>query len=102
MNFTERLDNLQEEAEIFIRQKVNTMLNDINYYIKFGQDLFIEEGIALGITKNKDEEISVVLLDEDVDEIAFINIEFLRIEEIITLAEELQSGVISIDSLDSI
>jgi hypothetical protein len=101
-NFTERLDSLHEEARIFIEQTVSNKITDINKFIKFEQDLYIEEGTVLGISKNKDEEISIVLLNDEVGEISFINLEFMRIDETITIAEELDSGIISIDSLDSI
>jgi hypothetical protein len=101
-SFTEKFEILNREVNTFIKSKVFDMLKDENHFIKFENEFPVDMGSVLGLIIEKDGSINFVLLDTEVDEISFVSIDFLSTEELTFLADELQLGRISLDSIDNI
>ena len=55
----------------------------------------------MGISIDKDNEISIVF-EEEMGETNFISIDFLSVDDLVFIADELQGSRISLELLDSI
>ena len=100
-NFPERLEDFNKEVTEFIKQKTLNILTNKDMYIKFDEEFNITEGIVLGISIDKDNEISIVF-EEEMGETNFISIDFLSVDDLVFIADELQGSRISLELLDSI
>jgi hypothetical protein len=100
-SYQEQLEDFTKEVSAFITQKVLNILPDKERYIKFDTELAIAEGKVLGLTSKGDGKIQIVLLDEVVDEIAMIEMDFLAITELTDIADMLQTGI-SLDLIDNL
>lgn len=100
-SYPERLEDFTKEVNDFITQKVLNIIPNKEKYIKFGEEFNITEGKVLGLARKGDGKVQIVLLDEVVDEIAMIDMEFLAVTELTDIADILQRNI-SLDSIDSI
>jgi hypothetical protein len=101
-SYPDKLEDFIKEVTDFILQKVTNILSDKNRYIKFDEEITITEGIIMGLSIDKNGEISIIINDEEIGEISFISMDFLSIDELTIIADELQGSRICLESLDSI
>ena len=88
MSYIEKLDKFAIEVKDFIITTINKLNVSDEDGVAFNETTEIQEGVLIGLC-GKEGNISAMVFNEDDGEVGFIDYEFLSIEELVFIADNL-------------